>query len=192
MSRERRPVVYFSTGNTHKYHEAARVANGYNIDLKHLRIQKQEIQSDDLAEIASFSARHAAKSSRKAVVAEDAGLFVRGLHGFPGPYSSYVFDTVGTAGILRLMRNVKNRGASFQAAVAYCEPNQRPICFTGTVGGSLAWRPRGLHGFGFDPIFVPREGDGRTFAQMSINEKNLSSHRAKAFAKFCKWFASNQ
>ncbi len=185
-------TVYFATGNKNKYLEAASIATAFRVDLRYLNWKKLEIQSQSLAEIASFAAKQAAESTRKVVVSEDAGFFVQELRGFPGPYSSYVFDTVGTAGILRLMRNVKSRGASFQAAVSYCEPNHRPICFTGRVRGSLALRPRGYHGFGFDPIFVPEEGDGRTFAQMSVNEKNVTSHRAKAFAKFCKWLASNR
>ena len=186
---EPKRTVYFTTENKNKFLEAARIASSFQVNLKHLNWKKLEIQSQSLTEIASFAAREAAQSTRKVVVAEDAGFFVQGLGGFPGPYSSYIFDTLGNAGILRLMRNVQNRRASFQAAVAYCEPNQRPISFTGSVRGSLAWRPRGLHGFGFDPIFLPRQGDGRTFAQMSMNEKNLSSHRAKAFTKFCKWYA---
>jgi XTP/dITP diphosphohydrolase len=185
-------TVYFTTGNKNKYLEAARIATAFRVNLKYLNWEKLEIQSHSLAEIASFAAKQAAQSTRKVVVAEDAGFFVLGLGGFPGPYSSYVFDTVGTEGILRLMRNVKNRSASFQAVVAYCGPNQRPICFTGSVRGSLASRPRGSHGFGYDPIFVPRQGDGRTFAQMSMNEKNLMSHRANAFAKFCRWFTTNR
>lgn len=190
--RELRRSVYFATRNKNKYLEAARIANAFGVVLKHLSLEKQEIQSQSLTEIASFAAKRAAESARKDVVAEDAGFFVRDLGGFPGPYSSYVFDTVGPGGILRLMRNAKSREASFQAAVAYCEPSRRPICFVGIVRGSVAERPRGLHGFGFDPIFVPRKVDGRTFAEMSTEEKNLYSHRAKAFTKFCKWFAANR
>jgi XTP/dITP diphosphohydrolase len=190
--REPRRSVYFTTGNESKYLEASRIAAAFGVVLKHLRLEKQEIQSQSLTEIASFAAKRAAESTRRNVVAEDAGFFVRGLAGFPGPYSSYVFDTLGVEGILRLMHNAKSREASFRAAVAYCAPSQQPICFTGVVAGTLALRPRGLHGFGFDPIFVPREGDGRTFAEMSTKEKNLHSHRAKAFTKFCRWFASGQ
>ena len=192
MLREAKRTVYFATGNRGKYIEAVRIASAHGVALKHLRLQKQEIQSEHITDIASFAATHAAASTLKAVVAEDAGLFVKGLSGFPGPYSSYVFDTLGLRGILRLMQNMRNREALFQAAVAYCEPRKRPTCFTGIVGGTLARRPRGSHGFGFDPIFIPKEGDGRTFAEMSTNEKNLCSHRARAFSKFCRWFASNR
>jgi XTP/dITP diphosphohydrolase len=189
--RERKPSVYFTTANKNKFLEAVRIASAQGVVLKHLRIEKLEIQSQNLSAIASFAAERAAESTGRNVVAEDAGFFVEELGGFPGPYSSYVFGTLGIEGILSLMHNVRNRKASFQAAVAYCSPGQPPICFKGAVRGTLASKPKGLYGFGFDPIFVPREGDGRTFAEMKTKEKNLYSHRAKAFTKFCKWFSSS-
>jgi XTP/dITP diphosphohydrolase len=184
--------VYFATQNKNKYLEAARITAAFGVDLKHLSIEKQEVQSEKLTEIASFAAMRAAESAHKDVVAEDAGFFVQALSGFPGPYSSYVFDTVGIRGLLRLLQNVNKREASFQAAVAYCQPGIRPVCFAASVRGVVAQTPRGSHGFGFDPIFVPLEGDGRTFAEMNTDEKNVYSHRAKAFTKFCKWFASTR
>jgi XTP/dITP diphosphohydrolase len=157
-----------------------------------LRIEKLEIQSNDLTAIASFAALQAARSKRCPVVSEDAGLFVNALGGFPGPYSSYVFKTLGTNGILRLMKNGSKRGAFFQAAVAFCTPKTRPRCFTGVVDGVVSRKPRGTNGFGFDPIFIPRQGDGRTFAEMATEEKNALSHRAMAFAKFSKWFIAKR
>jgi XTP/dITP diphosphohydrolase len=184
--------VYFATGNKHKYLEAARIASPFGVNLRHLRFEKLEIQSQNLIDIASFAARQAAETTGKVVVAEDAGFFVRELDGFPGPYSSYTYDTIGLEGILRLMKGAKNREASFQAALAYCEPGKRAICFKGIVKGDLTSKPRGAHGFGFDPIFVPRQGTPRTFAEMSTEEKNLLSHRAKAFREFCRWFTENQ
>jgi XTP/dITP diphosphohydrolase len=181
-------TVYFATTNRGKFIEAAQVALRFGIKLKHLRIEKLEIQSNDLTAIASFAALEAARSKRCAVVSEDAGFFVNALGRFPGPYSSYVFKTLGTRGILRLMGNGNEREASFQAAVAFCTPKTRPRCFTGVVDGEVSRKPRGTNGFGFDPIFIPRQGDGRTFAEMTIAEKNALSHRARAFAKFSKWF----
>jgi XTP/dITP diphosphohydrolase len=124
------------------------------------------------------------------VVAEDSGLFVDSLDGFPGPYSSYVFRTIGNRGVLRLLPLPGKRGASFQAAVAYCTPGSDPVGFSGSVNGVVARYPRGIHGFGFDPIFIPEEGDGRTFAEMSTQDKNLLSHRSRAFTKFFKWFVT--
>jgi XTP/dITP diphosphohydrolase len=185
-------TVYFATGNKGKFIEAANVAARFGLTLKHMRIDKLEIQSDNLAEIASFAAMDAARSKRRPVVAEDAGFFVKALAGFPGPYSSYVFKTLGTGGILNLMEKRENRGAFFQASVAFCTPTSRPKCFTGFVQGRVSRRPRGTHGFGFDPIFIPKRGDGRTFAQMTTDEKNTISHRALAFARFSKWFVGKR
>jgi len=185
---EHKRTVYFATGNKGKFIEAANVAARFGITLKHVRIDKLEIQSNNLAEIASFAAMEAARSNRRSVVSEDAGFFVNALAGFPGPYSSYVFKTLGTGGILKLMEKRGDRGAFFQASVAFCTPTSRPKCFTGFVQGRVSRRPKGTHGFGFDPIFIPKRGDGRTFAQMTTDEKNSFSHRALAFVKFSKWF----
>jgi XTP/dITP diphosphohydrolase len=190
--REGRRSVYFVTQNKGKFLEAEQIAASFGIRLRHLNVAKQEIQADRLADIATFAAKTAAQLRGCAVVSEDAGFFVEALSGFPGPYSSYVFKRIGPGGILKLMRGVKRREAQFSAAVAYCEPNKRPLCFTGTVTGFVSKHQRGTQGFGFDPIFVPTRGDGRTFAEMGIDEKNTFSHRAKAFAKFSRWYTSDR
>jgi XTP/dITP diphosphohydrolase len=190
--KELKESVYFATKNRSKYLEVVGIASSFGIDLKHLNIEKLEIQSEKLNEIASFAAMRAAKSSNRRVVAEDAGLFIEAWGGFPGPYSSYVFKTLGNEAILKLMRNVDERKAAFRAAIAYCKPGQRPVCFEGTARGIIGRKQRGTLGFGFDPIFIPSSGDGRTFAQMTTCEKGLFSHRAMAFAKFSKWYTSAQ
>lgn len=190
--KEARHSVYFATHNRSKYLEASRIAEVFGIQLKQLNIEKEEIQSDSLTEIASHAALQAAKSRLHRVVSEDAGFFVEALGSFPGPYSAYVFRTLGTAGILKLMRGERNRNASFMAALAYCQPGKYPVCFKGVVKGVVSRRPKGTNGFGFDPIFIPLKGDGRTFAEMSIEEKNIISHRAGAFRQFSRWFTSKQ
>lgn len=187
-----RNTLYFATHNRDKYLEAVRIAEAFGIHLKQLNVEKEEIQADNLTEIASHAAAQAAESTRHNVVSEDAGLFVEALGGFPGPYSAYVFRTLGTRGILRLMRRERNRNASFRAALAYCRPGEHPLCFNGVVKGVVSRVPKGIRGFGFDPIFIPSKGKGRTFAEMNIQEKNVISHRAKAFGKFSRWFSSEQ
>ena len=179
-------TVYFATGNKGKYREAAEVAQTFGVRLKQLEFNKLEIQSNSLEHIASYAARHASGETRRAVVAEDAGLFIDALGGFPGPYSSYVYGTIGYEGILTLMQRAKMRRAHFQAAVAYSSPGKRLRCFSGIVNGTISRRARGNEGFGFDPVFVPltrRE----TFAELSVTEKNCLSHRSKAFTKFFRW-----
>ncbi|HYB85136.1 MAG TPA: XTP/dITP diphosphatase [archaeon] len=180
--------LYFATGNKGKFAEAARTAAQFGVKLKQVKRRKVEIQSDVLKEIARFAAKEASEDILRAVVAEDSGFFVHALDGFPGPYSSYVYRTIGNEGILRLMKSVTDRTAHFQAVVAFCRPGKQPVCFSGIVKGTIGAEPKGRRGFGFDPIFVPGEGDGRTFAQMSVNEKNMLSHRGRAFLDFFNWF----
>jgi XTP/dITP diphosphohydrolase len=181
--------IYFATTNKGKFAEAALLAEEHGVRLRHLNAEKLEIQAASLSEIACFAAEQMAKSKRRSVVVEDAGFFVDALNGFPGPYSAHVLRQINCAGILKLMRDVTNRAASFQASVAYCSPGKKAKCFTGIVQGNVSFDARGTQGFGFDPIFIPRVGDGRTFAEMTAAEKNEFSHRAEAFTKFCKWIS---
>jgi len=157
-----------------------------------LAARKIEIQSDSLQTIASYAAQEAADRLGVPVIAEDAGLFIDALRGFPGPYSSDIFKRLGTRGILKLMKSVSRRNAKFYSAVAYCAPGKRPKCFTGAVDGVIDVRPRGSGGFGFDPIFVPTKGDGRTLAQMSVGEKNRISHRAVSFRRLSRWMSASR
>ena len=185
--REAEKTVYFVTGNKGKYDEVARIADDFDVHLKWVKRAKEEIQSDDLKEIACFAAKNACVETSHSVVADDSGFFVDALGGFPGPYSSYVFGTIGIEGILRLLGATRKRSAYFKTVVAFCEPNSNPISFSGIVKGVVGTEPRGMHGFGFDPIFLPNGSRGHTFAQMSTTEKNSLSHRSKAFSKLFGW-----
>ena len=185
-------ALIFVTSNRHKFEEAKAVAAKHGVKIEMRDVPCDEIQADDLEDIAGFSAKEACGVLGKSCFVEDAGLFVRALRGFPGPYSNYVFRTIGNEGLLKLMVNVKDRDAEFRSAVGYCEPKAEPIVFSGMSSGSITTEPRGHHGFGFDPVFVPRLGDGRTFAEMSTEEKNAYSHRAKAIENFVGWYSKNR
>jgi XTP/dITP diphosphohydrolase len=182
-------VAYFVTSNIHKFQEARRVLSEYNIATAKLKVEAVEIQDDSLENIAKYSVRDAVKNCGLPVFVEDAGLFVEALHGFPGPYSRYVYDTVGVDGILKLMKNIEDRGAYFMSAIAFGSLEEQPVCFVGKVEGKLSLRKRGAAGFGYDPIFIPLKGDGRTFAEMTTAEKNRFSHRAGALRKFAEWYS---
>ncbi len=175
--------LFFATGNIHKLNEVKPIAERYGICLEQMieSRAKVEIQSSDLIEIARYAVLENYKLFKKPVLVEDAGLFIEALNGFPGPYSSYVYKTIGVNGILKLMEGVDNRRAYFMsvAAIVY-EPFF--IIETARVEGVITKEPRGSGGFGFDPIFVPRSSK-KTFAEMSIDEKNMYSHRAKAVSK---------
>ena len=184
--------VWFLTSNKGKFREAAAVAAVSGLKLRMLAAPKIEIQSDSLSQIAAYAVEEAANRLGISVVAEDSGLFIDELKGFPGPYSSDIYKRLGMKGILKLMENVPHRNAKFLSVAAFCEPQSSPRFFTGSVAGNIGSRPQGIGGFGFDPIFKPAKGNGRTFAQMTVNEKNKFSHRAAAFRKLSKWLLASQ
>lgn len=181
-------VIFFATSNIHKFNEARPSLAEFKIATAMLRVKAVEIQDNDIENIAVASALDAVKRCRLPIIVEDAGLFIEALKNFPGPYSSYVFQTIGTAGILKLMKDIDNRDAYFHSVVAFCRPKEKPITFHGRIEGTIVHEERGKRGFGFDPIFAPLKGDGKTFAEMETVEKNRFSHRARALREFAKWY----
>jgi XTP/dITP diphosphohydrolase len=187
-------VVFFATNNINKFNEACRVLGEFKIAVGMLRAKSFEIQSDSLEEIAKTSVIDAFHRCNLPIIVEDAGLFVDALKGFPGPYAAYVHRTIGNRGLLRLMENVRNRRGRFESIIAYFSGEvKEPVCFGGAVLGKIALNERRKSaetGFGFDPLFIP-SGGRKTFAEMSIEEKNRSSHRANAFRKFAEWYKTS-
>jgi len=175
------------TTNKGKAEEFSSIFSKYGLRFRVEHMRTPEIQSENLEEIAGHSVMYAYKTLREPVMVEDAGLFIDALNGFPGPYSSYVYRTLGVSGILRLMDGVVDREADFISVVAFYSPFTGLRIFGGKTEGLIAEEPKGVSGFGFDPIFIPREGDGRTYAEMSVEEKSRVSHRGKAARKFAEW-----
>jgi XTP/dITP diphosphohydrolase len=189
-------VVFFATGNINKFNEVRNILSKYNISVGMLKLKGDEIQSDSLKEIAQKSVIYAYKRCQLPILVEDAGLFIDVLRGFPGPYAAYVYKTIHNSGIVKLMDGSKERHAKFQSVIAYCDHETicDPIFFEGEVNGEITLSERkeqGKSGFGFDPIFKPN-GNEKTFAEMTIGEKNLYSHRAKAIHKFAEWYRKQQ
>jgi len=179
-------TIAFITGNAHKVAEAAEILSGSGIRLRQVDLELEEPQADDVGDVAKACALRGASKLRGPVLVEDSGLFVSALGGFPGPYSSYIYRTIGNGGILALMGDRRNRAARFVSAVAYSADGKGARVFKGMTVGTISRDPRGKGGFGFDPIFVPR-GCGNTFAELGLREKNLLSHRGKAFRALAQW-----
>jgi len=117
--------------------------------------------------------------------ADDTGLEVGALGGAPGVYSARYAgpqreSADNVAKLLHELATQPNRQARFRTVVALVLPSGEVREFSGEVSGTIAGRAVGSRGFGYDPVFVPTEGDGRTFAEMTLDEKNLLSHRARA------------
>jgi len=173
-------MLYFITSNRHKYEEIQRMTH---LQIEQKRLDYPEIQAETLEAVAEFGIDFCFSVVRAPCFIEDSGLFIEALSGFPGVYSSHVFKTIGCEGILALLHEV--RTAYFKSVIAYRTGNETNL-FIGETKGEIAEARKGEKGFGFDPIFIP-EGESRTFAQMDIEEKNLYSHRGKAFKTFIKY-----
>ena len=177
--------VYFVTSNEGKFREVKEIGKKYGIEIDWIRREYLEPQGSDLEEIAKISAKLLAEEIREPFFLEDSGLFIEALKGFPGPYSSYVFKTIGNEGILKLMNGVEDRRAYFLAVIAFWD-GEKVLTFKGRVDGRIATEMRGDKGFGFDPVF---EYNGKTFAEMG-EEKNEVSHRRKALESFFEYLKS--
>lgn len=174
--------ILFASSNKNKYKEASTILSKFGINLKFFRCELQEIQADTLEKVAIHKVQDAFSQCCKPVIVEDDGLFINSLNGFPGPYSSFTFKTIGIGGILSLVKT--ERQATFRSVIAYCERNRNVVLFDAKVEGKISRKPAGSK-WGYDPIFIPY-GQTKTYAQ--LKNKNLFSHRYLSLKKFANWY----
>lgn len=125
--------------------------------------------------------------------ADDTGLEVEALHGAPGVYSARYAGNhrSNDDNIALLLQNLKsdtNRKAQFRTVITLIGVEAEPVFFEGIICGEIITEKRGSSGFGYDPVFVP-EGHSRTFAEMTLEEKNQLSHRAIAVKKLAEYLS---
>jgi XTP/dITP diphosphohydrolase len=189
-------TIYFITGNNSKFNEIQILFQKEDLlyELKQNTIKTTEIQASNIKEVAIFKLNSVRGKINSSFFIEDAGLFVdTPLNGFPGVYSKYVLNTIGNKGILDLLRDYNDTKAHFKAVIAlYFQPINEILIFEGIVEGTIAKNIRGRGGFGFDPIFIPKEFPNRTFAELTTEEKNAVSHRGKAWKKMFDFLKENQ
>jgi XTP/dITP diphosphohydrolase len=149
--------------------------------------------ADTLLGNARLKARALVEATGVAAVADDTGLEVDALGGAPGVYSARYAgeDATYADNVEKLLRGLADLGdgggarrARFKTVALASFPDGSEVWAEGAVEGRIADAPRGLNGFGYDPVFVPGEadgGDGRTFAEMTAGEKDAVSHRGRAF-----------
>jgi XTP/dITP diphosphohydrolase len=171
--------LFFATSNNNKFQEAKTILEDFGINLGFFKCQLEEIQSNSLKEIAKNKAIQAFQKCKKPIIVEDDGLFIESLNGFPGPYSSYVFKTIGNKGILQLLK--QHRQAKFVSIISFCDKKNHES-FESKVEGKISKSIIG-NGWGYDPIFIPLKST-KTFAQ----SKNKLSHRFKTIKKFSNWY----
>ncbi|MFH1306501.1 MAG: RdgB/HAM1 family non-canonical purine NTP pyrophosphatase [Candidatus Micrarchaeota archaeon] len=178
--------ILLLTSNPYKLAEAQTILKRYNLNVVSSPQKGTEIQSDSLSEVARICAENAYKKIKKPLFVEDSGLFVDGLGGFPGVYSSFALKKIGCKGILCLLDQERQRSARFECAVAYVDETGTHE-FLGAVKGKISTQIFGGKGFGYDPIFIP-EGHTQAFSQI-FDVKQKISHRVRALEQFGKFLS---
>ena len=180
--------LFFASSNEHKFQEAERILANLGMQINLFKTTLEEIQSNNLNDIAEKKAINAYELVKKSVIIEDDGLFIDSLNGFPGPYSSYVYDTIGNKGIMNLLENSEIRDAKFVSIIAYCDSDCDVKLFESSIPGKISSIIE-KGGWGYDPIFIP-DGESKTYA--NVSDKDKFSHRSAALTKFSNWFLDKQ
>lgn len=183
--------IILATNNQAKVEEIKKFFQDYTVTFLTLQDMKLKLNPKETGrtflENALLKAKAVSKHVNKTVLADDSGLQIDALKGFPGVYSSRWMQDKNwlekNQEILRLMAPHKNRKAQFSTAFVILYPHQEMRFFVGTTIGKITREvnPQ-THGFGYDPIFFSDEL-GKTFSEATIEEKNQVSHRGKAAAK---------
>jgi XTP/dITP diphosphohydrolase len=142
--------------------------------------------ADTLVGNARLKAEAICRATGEAAVADDTGLEVAALGGSPGVRAARYAGESATyadnrAKLLRQLDGVHDRSAVFRTVVVVAYPDGSEVVVEGACPGRITESERGGRGFGYDAVFAPDEGDGRTFAELSEAEKNAISHRGRAF-----------
>jgi len=185
------PVLIFATHNPHKLQEVQSVLPA---SIRLLSLQdvgyKENIPEpyDTLEENSRVKALTIYEALQRDCFAEDSGLEVPALNGAPGARSArfagdHASDAENLALLLSRMEGISRREARFRTVITLIWQGKLHQV-EGICEGTIATAPRGKGGFGYDPVFIP-EGSQQTFAEMSLDEKNQFSHRAKAIRAFC-------
>lgn len=177
----------FITGNAGK---AKYLSDYFHFPVDHKGLDLHEIQSLNLREVVEDKARRAYEIVGAPVLVEDVSLTFSALGSLPGPLIKWFLESLGNDGIVRLLDGYEDRSALAQVEFAVCDASGVRT-FGGHMEGSIAVRPRGVMGFGWDPIFIPR-GYDKTWAQMSDDEKHATSMRRRALEKMAVFLENPQ
>jgi XTP/dITP diphosphohydrolase len=175
-------TVVFATGNAHKVQEVGAIlGSAWTVVARDPDVEETGATFE---ENALLKAAAVCADTGELAIADDSGIEIDALGGRPGIHSArWTEEADWIPRVLRELDGVAGdaRAARYVAAAAAVWPDGFEVVVRGVVEGRVPEGPRGNGGFGYDPIFVPAEGDGRTFAQMSAEEKHGLSHRGRAF-----------
>ena len=189
--------IVIATLNPHKLRELGGMLSDHSlVPLPYWAELPPEL-GHNFADNAVPKAHAAAAATNIPAVADDSGIVVAALGGAPGVKSARfagegATDEQNLAKLVEEMRGLEDRRAAYVCAFAFVEPDGTKHVFEGRCEGRLIEAPRGDGGFGYDPLFVPDDldGDGRTMAELSQEEKDEISHRGRAVRAFSEWARS--
>jgi XTP/dITP diphosphohydrolase len=171
-----------ATGNPHKVSEIGSIL-GDAVELTAVDTGVEET-GNTFEENALLKAHAASASTGLLALADDSGIEIDAIGGAPGIHSArWTEEHDWIPRVLRELDGMRpdERTARYVSVAAAVWPDGRAVVRRGVVEGHIAAAARGSGGFGYDPIFVPADGDGRTFAEMTADEKHALSHRGRAF-----------
>lgn len=184
MSKIKLSDLVVITSNENKLSEINQILG---TDHKVSTVDIPEIQSLNINEVIAAKAKASYKKIKKPVLVTDVSLEIESLGGLPGPFVKFFLKTLGAEKTVGLIKN-KNTRTKVTDAIAIYDGKLLKI-FKGVASGHLVNKAKGTRGFGFDFVFVP-DGYTKTYSQMSQEEKNKISHRAKALEKLKKYLIS--
>jgi XTP/dITP diphosphohydrolase len=180
-----------ASANAEKVEEIAAILEPFGIEVVPRPDHVGDVveDADTLEANARLKAVAVSEGADAAAVADDTGLEVDALGGAPGVLSArfagegatYADNVLKLLDALVELPEMDQRTAQFRTVALVRFPDGREITASGSVSGIITPGPRGNGGFGYDQVFQPDEGDGRTFAEMSAEEKHAISHRGRAF-----------
>lgn len=183
-----------ATLNPHKLRELGGLLSAHSLVPLPYWAELPEELGETFEDNAVGKAHAAAAAAGLPAVADDSGIVVYALDGAPGVNSARfagddATDEQNLSKLLGEMRDEQNREAAFVCSIAFVEPDGTKQVFHGRCEGRLLDSPRGEGGFGYDPVFVPvdRNGDERTMAELSQEEKDEISHRGRATRELIEW-----
>ena len=190
--------IVLASRNAHKIREIKEIlsaAAGYELEI--LSLDYIGVTGDILEDGNTYEENAQIKASLPASmgyigIADDSGLSVDALNGEPGVYSARYAgepcnDQNNNDKLLKKMDGITDRAACFVSCVAAVRPDGKTLICRGECPGTILYQPQGNGGFGYDPLFW-YEPLQKTFAELTSEEKNSISHRARALEQFCKQF----
>lgn len=182
--------IIYVTGNNLKFEIAKKVFEGSNINLIQKKLDTPEIQSFNVCDVATYSAKWASEKLNSSVIVTDAGFYVNSLRGFPGPYIKYINNWLSGEDILRMLENKEDRSICIRECLAYCSKDGEIKVFEHETKGEIIKKITCEKGSSIDKIVIP-EGLNCTLSELTEEESIAFWSRNSNDEKFKKWIETH-